>query len=313
MRFHALANLFPLLEGREFDELVADIKTNGLHEPIWIYQGEILDGRNRYRACIAGGVEVRTREYMGDSPVAFVWSLNGTRRQLNKSQLAMIAVKMLEPLKAEAKKRQEATQLAGKDRDGFPVRSVPTVPEEPKESGEAVAQAAALVGLGATSVYQAKAVIDRAPELAKQVESGKISVDKAHKIMKRDGTPPDPSARSQPREKRIEDIRRLANEGNRALQIAAELGIGVERVRLIAREESITLPDATIGKVPRLNARRIVEETVTALSGHAMGLQLVQTITDVSSTEAKEWADSLYSSIKSVSRLRKKLLEIANG
>jgi hypothetical protein len=39
----------------------------------------------------------------------------------------------------------------------------------------------------------------------------------------------------------------------------------------------------------------------------------VQTITDVSSTEAKEWADSLYSSIKSVSRLRKQLLEIANG
>lgn len=307
MRFHALANLFPLLEGREFDEFVADIKTNGLHEPIWIYQGEILDGRNRYRACIAGGVEVRTREYMGDSPVAFVWSLNGTRRQLNKSQLAMIAVKMLEPLKAEAKKRQVASLKQGG------VSPVPTVPEERGESGEAVAQAAALVGLGATSVYQAKAVIDRAPELAKQVESGKISVDKAHKIMKRDGTPPDPNARSQPREKRIEDIRRLANEGNRALQIAAELGIGVERVRLIAREESITLPDATIGKVSRLNARRIVEETVTALSGHAMGLQLVQTITDVSSTEAKEWADSLYSSIKSVSRLRKKLLEIANG
>lgn len=44
--------------------------------------------------------------------------------------------RMLEPLKAEAKKRQVATQLAGKDRDGFPVRSVPTVPEEPKESGE---------------------------------------------------------------------------------------------------------------------------------------------------------------------------------
>lgn len=303
MRFHALANLFPLLEGREFDEFVADIKTNGLHEPIWIYQGEILDGRNRYRACVAGGVEVRTREYMGDSPVAFVWSLNGTRRQLNKSQLAMIAVKMLEPLKAEAKKRQGArTDL-----------NIPTVPEGSGESGEAVAQAAALVGLGATSVYQAKAVIDRAPDLAKQVESGKISVDKAHKIMKRDGTPPDPNAKSQPRKKRIEDIRRLANEGNRALQIAAELGIGVERVRLIAREESITLPDAMIGKVPRLNARRIVEETVTALSGHAMGLQLVQTITDVSSTEAKEWADSLYSSIKSVSRLRKQLLEIANG
>lgn len=113
-------------------------------------------------------------------------------------------------VKAEAKKRQEATgKHASRDASGR-LSPVPTVPEGPGESGEAVAQAAALVGLGATSVYQAKAVIDRAPELAKQVESGKISVDKAHKIMKRDGTPPDPNARRQPREKRIEDIRRLA-------------------------------------------------------------------------------------------------------
>lgn len=78
------------------------------------------------------------------------------RRQLNKSQLAMIAVKMLEPLKAEAKKRQVASLKQGG------VSPVPTVPEERGESGEAVAQAAALVGLGTTSVYQARAVRDRA-------------------------------------------------------------------------------------------------------------------------------------------------------
>lgn len=307
MRFHALANLFPLLEGREFDELVADIKANGLHEPIWIYQGEILDGRNRYRACIAGGVEVRTREYTGDSPVAFVWSLNGARRQLNKSQLAMIAVKMLAPLKEEAHKRQVSGLRRGND---FPVP-----PEQVKRepSIEAVAEAAKLVGVGKTVVQDAKAVSEQAPELAKQVEAGKISVDKARKIMKRGDVPPDPNARNQPREKRASDIRRLASEGNRAEQIAAELGIGIEQVKRIARDESIVLPDAAIGRVSRINPRRIVEETVTALSGHALGLQLVQTITDVSSTEAKEWADSLYSSIKSVSRLRKQLLEIANG
>ncbi|MBI3696107.1 MAG: ParB N-terminal domain-containing protein, partial [Acidobacteria bacterium] len=58
--FHAVAELFPLMRGTAFEELVADIKNNGLREAILCdAEGRILDGRNRYRACLEAGVEPR--------------------------------------------------------------------------------------------------------------------------------------------------------------------------------------------------------------------------------------------------------------
>ena len=57
MQFHPLASAFPLLEGEEFDELVDDIKRNGLREKIDLHQGKIADGRNRYRALLQLGID----------------------------------------------------------------------------------------------------------------------------------------------------------------------------------------------------------------------------------------------------------------
>jgi ParB-like chromosome segregation protein Spo0J len=47
LEFHPLAEIFPLVEGQDFTELVADIREHGLHEPIVVYEDRILDGRNR--------------------------------------------------------------------------------------------------------------------------------------------------------------------------------------------------------------------------------------------------------------------------
>jgi N6-adenosine-specific RNA methylase IME4 len=94
MKAHPIADLLPLLAGEEFRALVASIAANGLREPITLTpDGLILDGRNRYAACLAAEVEPRTVVYDGD-PLTFVIDENVRRRHLNESQRAMFAARL---------------------------------------------------------------------------------------------------------------------------------------------------------------------------------------------------------------------------
>jgi hypothetical protein len=79
LKSHPYAKPFPLMKGDEFDDLVADIKANGQREPFTLYQGKILDGRNRYRACLAADFEPAVRNgdnWIGD-PASFVIARGG--------------------------------------------------------------------------------------------------------------------------------------------------------------------------------------------------------------------------------------------
>jgi len=106
LTFHPLADIFPLMEGEEFDALVADIKANGLVEPIVMLDDMILDGRNRYRACLAAGVEPTTVKggkfgYLIDDPVAFIISANINRRHLTAEQKRELMVKCADWTKSD--------------------------------------------------------------------------------------------------------------------------------------------------------------------------------------------------------------------
>jgi MT-A70 len=156
-KYHDLANLFPLLDGDEFAALAADVGVNGLHEPIKIYEGAILDGRNRYRACVLAGVDAQFETYDGEDPLGYVLSLNLKRRHLDEGQRAMVAAKIAN------------IPFGGNQYEGSPI-------------GEPISQrqAANLLNVGKRSVERAREVIDRGvPELVAAVEQGRLSVSVA--------------------------------------------------------------------------------------------------------------------------------------
>ena len=155
MNFHPLANIFPLIEGAAFDDLVADIREHGVREPVWLYEDQILDGRNRWRAAEVAGVDCQTRVYAGDEPVQFVLSLNLHRRHLSESQRAMVGAK-----------------LANLGHGQRPDRSIDLSTTQP--------QAAEMLNVSVPSIKRARDVIaGGSPELVHAVESGSVSVSAA--------------------------------------------------------------------------------------------------------------------------------------
>lgn len=156
MQFHELANVFPLIEGDEFAGLVADIGKQGLLEAIVLLDGKILDGRNRYRACVEAGVEPHFEEFDGEDPVAFVVSKNVARRHLDESQRAMAAARI-------------ATLQNGQRKSASPIGE-----------GRSQAEAAQILNVGKRSVERARDVLDQGEAtLVKAVEQGKVSVSAA--------------------------------------------------------------------------------------------------------------------------------------
>lgn len=172
---HEIAQVLPCMSVAEFDALVADIKAHGQRETIKIYEGKVLDGRNRYLACLRAGVEPRVEQWVpkGDeNPVDYVISLNLSRRNLSESQRAMVAAKLKPLYDREAQKRQFA--------------NLRHATEEMLEgcSGDEHGRAADLVGkrldVSGASVLRGETVLERGvPQLVAMVEQGKASVSAA--------------------------------------------------------------------------------------------------------------------------------------
>lgn len=178
--FHSLAEIFPLIEGDDFDELVKDIREHGLCERIELLDGLILDGRNRYRACVAAGLipedlaapNARHLKYFHsfvpagtDTPsqdelIAYVISKNLRRRQLNDDQRRMVAARLVNA-KQGRPAQDKSSQIASISRD----------------------VAAKMLTSDVAGIDRARSIISHAvPEVIAAVEQGTISVAAAARL-----------------------------------------------------------------------------------------------------------------------------------
>jgi hypothetical protein len=194
---HPACEVFPMIGGDEFEALKRDIAANGQREPIVLVDGELVDGRNRLRACEELGIEPVFRnlpsEEAGDV-FALVMSLNLHRRHLKPRERGAALRAYMKSIGA---KRQQ-----GKRVDKANGSTSPSVSEVAATLG--VPRQTASRHIKAAEDYEAAS-----PDLRAKVDAGELTPKKARQLTENpDAEPAEPKPRTGKRAKIIENFAR---------------------------------------------------------------------------------------------------------
>jgi ParB-like chromosome segregation protein Spo0J len=256
---HELADLFPMMPESEIADMAKDIKANGQRNPIVIHEGKILDGRNRYAACVMAGIDPIEVPFKGKDALSYVLSTNLHRRHLSTSQRAMVAANIAN------------LNLGDKSSKSIDLDSVTQ------------AHAADKLNVSLASVQRAKAIQEANPDLAKEVESGKKTLNAAKKEMqaKEEEMPFDPDI----------DVAKLNKESFKKSKIEDDFGAEIPKAlhELWGKREQVK---GWVGRLQEIR-REIAKEwelrnklltgkkTRNPLSFNSVDASLASSITDI--------------------------------
>lgn len=203
-------NIYPEAKQEDFNELLESIKNNGYSKqfPITTYQGEILDGWHRWKACEKLGVTPIIEVFSGSDMDAINFVLlTNRRRNLNSGQRACIAVEATEIIEAiaetvEAERRAKISEARATAEAAKREESEPSLLPDEKETQQKIVasrptenrnvtdtKTAEIFGTNRTYVNQANKV-KAAPEVFEKVKAGKMTMQDAQKAVR--AIPTDP-------------------------------------------------------------------------------------------------------------------------
>jgi hypothetical protein len=167
----------------------ADIQANGYDatQPVWLYEGKVIDGINRCEICEELGIEPVTRQFTGTAleAIEFVIRTN-KRRNLTSSQWAAIAAEADDLWEAVKEKvEEERRRKISESRSAEITQKI--VESKPRSENESASQLAQNFNTNRTYVNEAKKYRETDPETFEQIKSGKLTINRARTLQSDSG------------------------------------------------------------------------------------------------------------------------------
>ena len=194
-KVHPAASIFPLIEGDDFYQLCESIRTHGVQHAAIVRGSELLDGRNRMRACEAlkqegwsGSCPVVEWKDNGRNVAGWIWDTNALRRHMDDDGLAMASAAVWPLIAEENKANKKATQQKAGQPSINPAGRRGKEPETTKTSSPVnrdrkTSDARSTVGQVAakakTSIHKAR----QAVAVQKAIKEGMIPADTAQAVI----------------------------------------------------------------------------------------------------------------------------------
>jgi N6-adenosine-specific RNA methylase IME4 len=172
--------LIPALTTEEYKQLEANILSEGIRDPLVIWNGYLVDGHNRYAIACEHDLDYKTvNKDFKDSTAVKEWMILNQfgRRNLSNYQRSVLALQLEEVFSAKAKENQKLSEGKGIQKSeylkGPEVVTIKEVAKVANVSHDSIAK-----------VKKIEAVAT--PEVKAQLSTGELSINQAYQEIKKE-------------------------------------------------------------------------------------------------------------------------------